>query len=93
MKPIVLSEQNWAKLRFHLMETQPKSVILTRWKMREVLGFTDRLHTEWIEKPNKIGGMGYEQRQVYLDFFDEAKKTMFLLKYTDRIKSEDSRYR
>jgi hypothetical protein len=93
MKPIVLSEQNWAKLRFHLMETQPKSVILTRWKMREVLGFTDRLHTEWIEKPNKIGGMGYEQRQVYLDFFDEAKKTMFLLKYTDWIKSEDSRYR
>jgi len=93
MKPIVLSEQNWAKLRFHLMETQPKSVILTRWKMREVLGFTDRLHTEWIEKPNKVGGVGYEQRQVYLDFFDEAKKTMFLLKYTDWINSEDSRYR
>jgi hypothetical protein len=93
MKPIVLSEQNWAKLRFHLMETQPKSVMLTRWKMREVLGFTDRLHTEWIEKPNKVGGMGYEQRQVHLDFVDEAKKTMFLLKYTDWIKSEDSQYR
>jgi hypothetical protein len=90
MKPIVLSEQNWAKLRFHLMETQPKSVMLTRWKMREVLGFTDRLHTEWVEKPDSEG---YQRRQVHLDFFDEAKKTMFLLKYSDWIKSEDSRYR
>jgi hypothetical protein len=83
LKPIVLSEQNWAKLRFHLMETQPKSVMLTRWKMREVLGFTDRLHTEWVEKPDSEG---YQRRQIYLDFFDEAKKTMFLLKYTDWIR-------
>ena len=89
MKPIVLSEQNWAKLRYQLKQTQPKSVMLTRWKMREVLGFTDRLHTEWINKPNMYGGMGYQERQVHLDFFDEAKKTFFLLKYTDWIRNEN----
>jgi hypothetical protein len=91
MKPIVMSESAWLDLRAHLFQTQPKSVMLTRWKMREVLGFTDRLHTEWIDnKVNKWGGMGYEQRQVHLDFFDEAKRTFFLLKYTDWIRNENS---
>ena len=89
MKPIVLSEQNWMKLRYQLFQTQPKSVMLTRWKMKKVLGFTDRLHTEWINKPNKWGGMGYELRSVHLDFFDEAKQTFFLLKYTDWIGQQD----
>ena len=92
MKSTVMSEESWLRLRQHLFQTQPKSVILTRWKMREVLGFTDRLHTEWINQPNKWGGMGYEQRQVHLDFFDEAKRTFFLLKYTDWLKDEDSNY-
>lgn len=86
LKAVKMSEQNWAKLRYHLFQTQPKSVMLTRWKMKKVLGFTDRLHVEWIEEPNRWGGMGYEERQVHLDFFDEAKQTMFLLKYSDWIK-------
>ena len=64
--------------------------MLTRWKMRKVLGFTDRLHTDWINKPNKWGGMGYQETQVHLDFFDEAKLTFFLLKYGDYIDSKDS---
>jgi hypothetical protein len=90
MKPIVMSEPGWLNLRQHLFQTQPRSVMLTRWKMREVLGFTDRLHTEWIKKPNRYGGMGYTQRQIHLDFFDEAKRTFFLLKYTDWLNNEDS---
>jgi hypothetical protein len=91
MKPIVLEEEQWLKLRHHLYQTQPRSVMLTRWKMREVLGFTDRLHTEWIaNKVNNWGGMGYTQRQVHLDFYDEAKRTFFLLKYTDWLRDEDS---
>ena len=90
MKPIVLEEEQWLKLRHHLYQTQPRSVMLTRWKMRVILGFTDRLHTEWIKKPNRYGGMGYTQRQIHLDFFDEAKRTFFLLKYTDWLNNEDS---
>jgi hypothetical protein len=90
VKPIVLEEDQWYKLRHHLYQTQPRSVMLTRWKMREVLGFTDRLHTEWINKPNRLGGMGYEERQIHLDFFDEAKQTFFLLKYTDWLRDENS---
>jgi hypothetical protein len=99
MKPIVLSEQNWAKLRFHLMETQPKSVMLTRWKMRKVLGFTVRHHRERVDVRQMTGEFGMRDYGVMmkdwicLDFYDEAKKTMFLLKYSDWIKSEDIQYR
>ena len=90
MKALILTEQNWMKLRYQLFQTQPKSVMLTRWKMREVLGFTDRLHTEWVNEVNKWGGMGYEHREVHLDFYDEAKLTFFLLKYSDWIRTENA---
>lgn len=90
MKPIVLSEQHWMKLRHQLIQTQSKSVMLTRWKMREVLGFTDRCHSEWVNEVNKWGGMGYERREVHLDFYDEAKRTFFLLKYGDWIGTENA---
>ncbi len=91
MKPVIMSEQNWHKLRYQLIQTQPKSVMLTRWKMREVLGFTDRLHTVWVNEVNKWGGMGYERREVHLDFFDESKLTFFLLKYSDWIGTENEK--
>jgi hypothetical protein len=87
VKPIILSERSWVNLRHHLFQTQPKSVMLTRWKMKKVLGFTDRLHSEWVDKPNSEG---YFQKRVYLDFFDESKKTFFLLKYSDWLKDENS---
>jgi hypothetical protein len=83
VKPIVMPEDSWIKLRQHLIQTQPKSVMMMRWKMLEVLGFTDRLHTVWIDKPNRYGGMGYQRREIHLDFFNESKQTFFLLKYGD----------
>ena len=86
MKPIVMTEQNWCKFRYHLTQTQPRSVMLSRAKMREVLGFTDRKHTDWVNKPNKWGGMGYQETQIHLDFFDESKRTFFLLKYGDWVR-------
>lgn len=86
MKPIVLSEQNWAKLRYQIKLTHPKSVLMIRYKMREVLGFTNRQHTRWVDKPNKWGGMGYTESVIYLDFVDDAKRTFFLLKYGDWIR-------
>ena len=87
-KSIVISEHNWDKIREHLFQTQPKSVMLTRWKMRDVLGFTDRVHTEWTGS----GDFGPEySRTIHLDFFDEPKRTMFLLKYSDWINDEQRR--
>ncbi len=77
MKPVKLSQDAWYKLKTKLQEDHPKSVVMVRWKMKEVLGFTPREHKEW--------GMGYQQRQIHLDFFDESKRTFFLLRYGDYI--------
>jgi hypothetical protein len=95
LKSIKLTEQNWHKLKYQLSQNYPKSVMLTRWKMKEVLGFTDRLHTEYVDTRSmaeEFGMSEYGSRRqpkrvvVCLDFYDEAKKTMFLLKYSDWIK-------
>ena len=92
MKPIQLSEQNWDKLRYQLSQTYPKSVMLTRWKMREVLSFTVRHHRERADVRQIAGEFGMPKYGIMmkdyicLDFYDEAKKTMFLLKYSDWIR-------
>ena len=94
MKPVVLTEQTWLKIREHLFQTQPKSVMLTRWKMREVIGFTDRRQTEYVDTRQMAGEFGVPEygsrrqprQMICLDFYDEPKRTMFLLKYSDWIK-------
>lgn len=45
-----------------------------REKMKQVLGFTVRRHREYQEL---VGSLNY----IHLDFYNEPKKTMFLLKY------------
>jgi len=67
---------SWAKLHTQLARDNPPSVILIREKMREVLGFTARNHYYWDP------GMVNKNEYIILDFFDEKKKTMFLLKYS-----------
>ena len=51
MKPIILSVSNWRVIRAMLHEEYPRSVFMLRDKMRKVLGFTVREHSEWIEDP------------------------------------------
>jgi hypothetical protein len=92
LKSIKLTEQNWDKLKYQLSQNYPKSVMLTRWKMKEVLGFTVRHHRERVDVRQMAGEFDMRDYGVMmkdyicLDFYDEAKKTMFLLKYSDWIK-------
>ena len=79
IKSIPISLGVWAKLHTQLARDNPPSVILIREKMREVLGFTARNHHLW--EP----GMVNKNEYIILDFFDEKKKTMFLLKYSNFI--------
>lgn len=78
-KPIILSEPAWAKLHTRLKQDNHSSVMLIREKMKVVLGFTVRRHQEWILEP------GAKRRRpvnsICLDFYNEPKRTMFLLKY------------
>jgi hypothetical protein len=48
--------------------------------MREILGFTPRHQAAWAPVPNTKDEY-YKEALVFLDFFDEKKYTMFLLKY------------
>lgn len=79
-KSITLTHYQWDQLRARLRQDYPPSVILIRSKMRKVLGFTDREHREY----EYIGEFraGYDL-VIKLDFFDEPKRLMFLLKYSE----------
>lgn len=79
MKPVIVTLEQWKKIKAQIKKDYPPSVLLVRSKMRSVLGFTNRSHNEW-------NGDDYMMdRHVHLDFFDEAKRIFFLLKYGDHL--------
>ena len=81
MKPIVISKKQWKVLKDKINYDYPPSVSLVREKMKRVLGFTPRLHETWDARS------GYTYT-MHLDFFDDAKLTMFLLKYSEYVTSD-----
>lgn len=78
MRVIKLSQAEWLKIYNDIAKNYPPSVLLVRSKMRKVLGFTSRTHSE-----RKLDG--YDER-IHLDFFSENKYTMFILKYSEYLK-------
>lgn len=74
VKPFVLTTTEWKALRSRLKEDHPPSVLLSREKMRRVLGFTVRDHHEYDYQTGS-------HISIHLDFFDDRQRTMFLLKY------------
>lgn len=77
-RALKLTHREWKDVKKQIALRHPKSVLLLRSKMREVLGFTPREHTEWSEERGST-------LSIHLDFFDESQRTMFLLKYGDWI--------
>jgi hypothetical protein len=73
-KAVVLSLKQWAEIHQLIARHYPPGVLLVRNRMKKVLGFTSRLHRE----------PGYIET-IHLDFYDEPKRTMFLLRYSDII--------
>lgn len=86
-KPIILSEKAWAKIYNQLAKDYPSSYILIREKMKVKLGFTVRRHEEWVDRQvdrrDVSYGTKYCVRSICLDFYNEPKRTMFLLKYSE----------
>lgn len=96
MKPVVLTEKQWREVRGKIKTNYPPSVLLSREKMRRVLGFTPREHTEWLGhydsasvEDRKAKRHGYKTT-IHLDFFEEQQRTMFLLKYTEIMNGQSS---
>jgi hypothetical protein len=80
-KTLVLEQDQWARIHNSIAKDYPPSVLLIRPVMRKILGFTVRRHREWVPKMDG----GYYSDQIHLDFYDEPKRLMFLLKYTEHI--------
>jgi hypothetical protein len=83
MKAIILSKPQWYALKEKVNQDYPPSVSLVREKMKRVLGFTPRLHETWDSRT------GYTI-EMHLDFFDEQKRTMFLLKYSEYVRKDSN---
>jgi hypothetical protein len=97
MKPVVMSPSEWESVLDKIKQREKPSVYLSRTKMKTVLGFTVRDHREYVKDPeyvrppddgqwfNIIDLGWYEGKRsehtVRLDFYNEEKRTMFLLKY------------
>jgi hypothetical protein len=100
MKPIKLTPRQWRIIRERMIEEyrDTPSVIMMRSKMREVLGFTPREHTEYTDHPEFLletrGERPYSvERNIMLDFYSEPMRTMFLLKYSHLINDNESSLR
>ena len=83
---IRLTTSQWHQIRQLIREEYPTrdSVLIIRSVMQRELGFTTRLHREWLEEDGPAGsydGYGNYQESIYLDFVDDAKETFFRLKY------------
>jgi len=97
VKPVTMEPRQWAAILERIKQKEKPSVYLSRTKMKEVLGFTVRDHREYVKDPEYVRrpqddewsymepGGWYEGKRsehtVRLDFYDEQKRTMFLLKY------------
>lgn len=82
-KPVEISEDELITLKERIIADYGQSIMIS-WKMKRELGFTIRYHEAWIQhKPNELTGKrsGYYKDQIFLDFYSESAKTMFMLKY------------
>jgi hypothetical protein len=73
---IKLTQSQWAVIREKLSKENPPSVMLIRYRMREVLGFTVRVQQE------QTGSFRWTD-YIMLDFYSESMETFFRLKYID----------
>jgi hypothetical protein len=96
MPTLKLTIDQWKRIRADLHTAHPKSVFMLKTKMQAVLGFTVREHNEWVESnavdptPDWLdtGQEGWykgkhHEHSIRLDFYNERKYTMFLLKYSE----------
>ena len=94
MKPQIIVKKNliifqdkslWLPIRKQIIAQHGLYYLISTVSKRE-LGFTIRLHNQWITINKNISGddivpRGYLQEQIHLDFYNEAALTWFQLKY------------
>ena len=104
MSTLKLTVSQWQRIREDLHLEHPKSVFMLKDKMRRVLGFTVREHTEWVDDKVSDDKDGFDlfsvqtdgwhkgkrhEHSIRLDFYNERKYTMFLLKHSEHIHKDN----
>jgi hypothetical protein len=92
MKAVILTRSSWREIKNIIATEHPISVLAIRDKTKRVLGFTVREHQRWITVKSDDDSIprGYHKDEIHLDFYSEHKRTMFLLKFSEHIRSEDN---
>lgn len=98
MPTLKITVNQWQRIRADLHTEHPKSVFMLKHKMRQVLGFTVREHSEWVPDAQADPRPGFDlfsvqddgwykgkrhEHSIRLDFYSERKYTMFMLKYSE----------
>lgn len=74
MKPITINLQQWNLILNDLRTAYKPSELLIREKMKRELGFVPRHGNYFVTE---------SYRKIHLDFYDDEKKMLFLLTYSD----------
>ena len=86
MKSLILKHREWERIFAKIKEeyADTPSIYLMRNKMRTQLGFTVREHRNYNEQDVEYD-LNNDWRdyhsQIHIDFYSEAARTMFMLKY------------
>ena len=75
IKAIQLSHKEWHQLKKIIRAEYGDSTVLISWRMKDTLGFTVRRHQGY----DPVTGHRFDD--IRLDFYDEVKKSWFIMKY------------
>ena len=79
-----ITKLNLDRLMQEIRNTYPPSMSLIRHKMRRELGFTVREHEVW--RQSRTGP--WPDHEYYLDFYEAAQQTWFMLKYGQYLRDD-----
>ena len=84
MKAVVFNYHYWHTDLWPRIKADYGNGVMVSWTCKERLGFTVREH----KVPVSDDGHFWEyQVEIHLDFYDEQKRTFFLLKYAGHAES------
>jgi len=85
MLPTKLTIKQWNNILCILKKENNPSTIFFRRCMKEKLGFTIREQKNWSADWDSIE---YVKKYIYLDWFDERKRVLFEMRFSEEISRE-----
>lgn len=88
MSTVYMTEKNWRAVREILAAENKPSVMMISHRMKEKLGFSVREHRHWTQTDGKYK---FTEESIALDFYNESKYTMFLIRFGEYISKNPHR--